>query len=415
MKIERVQSFLLSYPMPETVKLKYYGGLRTIVKRDALLIRVESDKGLVGYGPGPGSEEFHGLIEDVVAPFLKGRQLSDPDALRAQFLLGPGKDAETLKAYCAVEVALYDLVGKELGVPVSELVGGRVRNQIHLYGSAGMYQPPEGYAAEAAGVAGLGYRAYKMRPALGPEEDVRTVELMREAVGHGVDLMVDAHSWWRMGDRSYNYELVEQMAKEMGSYDIAWLEEPLPPADHAAYQKLRETGYVAVASGEHEPSEDGFRELILDGCVDYVQMDVVCQGGYLACRRILSEVARQGQRFAYHCWGTDLEVMAAAQLGICWPEAVVEWLEYPVYTTPALKTMYPFPLAQDILKEPLEIENGELRVPEKAGLGVEVDETVVERYPWIPGPWSFFRLESPAQTFAVTSDHSVPWAGEMPA
>ncbi|MBM3813491.1 MAG: mandelate racemase/muconate lactonizing enzyme family protein [Acidimicrobiia bacterium] len=415
MKIERVQSFLLSYPMPEVVKLDYYGGLRTIVKRDALLIRVQADNGLIGYAPGQGSEGFHERIEKTVAPFLQGRTLSDPDALRAQFVQGAGKDQETMKAYCAVEVALYDLVGKQLGVPVSELVGGRVRNRIQLYGSAGMYQPPEGYAAEAVGMMEQGFRAYKMRPALGPDEDLRTVELMRQAVGHGFDLMVDAHSWWRMGDRSYSYEMVEQLAREMGSHDIAWLEEPLPPADHAAYKKLCDTGYVAVASGEHEPNEEGFRDLILDRCVDYVQMDVVCQGGYLTCRRILSEVARQGQRFAFHCWGTDLEVMAAAQLGICWPETVVEWLEYAVYTTPKLKTMYPFPLALEILKQPLEIEHGELFVSEKPGLGVEVDESVVEKYPWIPGPWSFFRLDSPKQTFAVTSDHSVPWAGEMPA
>ncbi|MBK5294758.1 MAG: mandelate racemase/muconate lactonizing enzyme family protein [Acidobacteriia bacterium] len=415
MTIQRVQSFLLSFPLPEMEKLSYYGGLRTIVKRDAMLIRVETENGLVGYAPGPGSEEFHQRIVSTVGPFLEGRVLSDPDALRAQFVQGPGRDLETLKTYCAVEVALYDLLGKQLGAPVSELVGGRVRNRIQLYASAGMYQPPEGYAAEAEGVAELGFRAYKMRPALGPEEDVRTVELMRNTVGHGMDLMVDAHSWWRMGDRSYTYEIVEQVAREMGSFDITWLEEPIPPADHAAYQRLRETGYVAVASGEHEPDEDGFRDLILSGCVDYVQMDVVCQGGYVTCRRILSEVARQGHRFAFHCWGTDLEVAAAAHIGICWPEAVVEWLEYPVYTTARLKTMYPFPLAQEILKEPLEIEHGELMVSEKPGLGVDVDESVIERYPYIPGPWSYFRLDSPPQTFAVTSDHSIPWAGEIPA
>ena len=86
---------------------------------------------------------------------------------------------------------------------MSELIGGRVRDLIRLYGSAGMYMPPEKYAEEAASVADLGFRAYKMRPALGPEQDVRAVKLMREATGSAFDLMVDAHTWWRMGDRSY--------------------------------------------------------------------------------------------------------------------------------------------------------------------------------------------------------------------
>ena len=411
MKIDRVDSFLLSYPLPTPVVLPYYGGERTIVKRDAMLIRVRAENGLVGYGPGQGSEELHRRIQSVVAPFLAGRLLADPDALRVQFELAAGRDAELYKAYCCVEVALYDLLGKAYGAPVSELVGGRVRGSIRLYASAGMYQPPEGYAAEAAGLKELGYLAYKMRPALGPEDDLKTVRLMREAVGDGMDLMVDAHSWWRMGDRSYTPETVTRLAGEMSEHVIAWLEEPLPPRDHAAYAKLRAEQASPIAAGEHEADEAGFQDLILGECVDFVQMDVVCQGGYAAGRRILTATERAGLRFAFHCWGTDLEALAAAHLGICFPEHVAEWLEYPVYTTPRLETMYPFPLAQDILKTPLEIAHGELVVPQGPGLGIDIDESVLEKYPWIPGPWSFFKLHSPPGTFAVTGDHSIPWAG----
>ena len=226
MQIDRVDSFLLSYPMPAPVVLPYHGGERTILKRDAMLIRVRASNGLVGYGPGPGSEELHHRIKAVVAPFLAGRILADPDALRVQFeLTDAGRDPEVFKAYCCVEVALYDLLGKALGAPVSELVGGRVRGSILLYASAGMYQPPEAYAAEAAGLKDLGYRAYKMRPALGPDDDMKTIRLMREAVGEGMDLMVDAHSWWRMGDRSYSPEMVERLAAEMSEHVVTWLEE----------------------------------------------------------------------------------------------------------------------------------------------------------------------------------------------
>src|SRR5690242_11938251 len=119
------------------------------------------------------------------------------------------------RLYGAVEVALYDLIGKARGLPVSELVGGRVRDRIRLYGSAGMYMPPEAYAAEAQAVAGLGFHAYKMRPGMGPEQDAETVALMRRAVGPDFDLMVDAHTWWRMGDRSYSQDTVESLAEAM--------------------------------------------------------------------------------------------------------------------------------------------------------------------------------------------------------
>jgi L-alanine-DL-glutamate epimerase-like enolase superfamily enzyme len=374
-----------------------------------MFVRVEADNGLVGYAPGPGSETVHQAVTSIIAPFLEGRILADPDALRVLFLQGPGADAELAKIYCAVEIALYDLAGQGRGVPVSELLGGRVRDTIRLYGSAGMYMSPDAYAAEAAAVSGMGFRAYKMRPAAGPEQDLETVRLMRKAVGPDFDLMVDAHTWWRMGDRSYSPSIVEQLAQDMASQRIAWLEEPLPPDDHAAYLALKEKDLVPLASGEHEPNEERFLDLILTQAVDYVQMDVCCQGGYSLGRRLFAEIARQGLRFAFHSWGTALEVAAAAHLGICWPQMVVEWLEYPCYSTPGTAGMYPFPLAAEILTQPLEIERGELIVPRTPGLGVKVDETVIERYPWIPGPWSLFRTESPGETRAVTSDHSVPW------
>jgi L-alanine-DL-glutamate epimerase-like enolase superfamily enzyme len=412
MKIKNVRSFLLSYPFAEPLRLPFFGGERTILKRDAMFIRVEADNGLVGYAPGPGSEKARQAIERVVAPFLAERTLRDPDALRVQFLEGPGRNPDLAKIYCCAEIALYDLVGKALGAPVSELLGGRVRDRIRLYGSAGMYMPPAQYAAEAAAIAEMGFKAYKMRPALGPEKDLETVRLMREAVGPDFDLMVDAHTWWRMGDRSYSAATIEQIARDMAEYHIAWLEEPLPPDDHAAYLRLKEKDIVPLASGEHEPSEERYLDLILTQAVDYVQMDVCCQGGYAMGRRLFGEIARQGLRFAFHSWGTALEVIAAAHVGICWPQTVVEWLEYPCYSTATRAGMYPFPLASEILKDPLELDHGDLSVPRGPGLGLTVDDSVVERYPWIPGPWSYFEIASPAERRAVMSDHSVQWDGE---
>ncbi len=409
MKITSVRSYLLSYPFPEPIRLPFWGGERTLVKRDAMVIRVETDAGLVGYAPGPGSEAAQKAIEGTIAPFLVDRSLADPDALRVLFAKGPGADPEMFKVYGSVEIALYDLTGKALGLPVSELVGGRVRERIRLYGSAGMYMPPEAHAAEAAAIAALGFRAYKMRPAQGPEQDLEAVRLMREAVGPDFDLMVDAHTWWRMGDRSYSLETVENLASGMADFNVAWLEEPLPPDDHAAYLRLKEKDLIPLASGEHEPNEERYLDLILTQAVDYVQMDVCCQGGYNLGRRIVAEIARQEMRFAFHSWGTALEVIAAAHLGVCWPDTVVEWLEYPCYSSPGRAGMYPFPLAAEILAEPLDLDHGDLIVPRAPGLGIVVDESVIERYPWIPGPWSFFHTDSPRETRAVSSDHSVKW------
>src|SRR6266542_6544603 len=136
MKITKVHSFLLSHPFAEPIRLPFYGGERTILKRDAMLIRVDTDAGLTGYAPGPGSEAAQRAIERTIAPFLEGRTLADPDALRVQFLDTFRHHLELGKIYGALEVARYDLIGKGRGLAVSELVGGGVRDRIRLYGSA---------------------------------------------------------------------------------------------------------------------------------------------------------------------------------------------------------------------------------------------------------------------------------------
>jgi L-alanine-DL-glutamate epimerase-like enolase superfamily enzyme len=269
--------------------------------------------------------------------------------------------------------------------------------------------PPERFAEEAAAIQAMGFTAYKMRPALGPEHDVETVRLMRQATGPDFGLMVDAHSWWRMGDKSFSEKTVLEVSRAIARYKPTWLEEPLPPDDHAAYRKLRAAKIVPVATGEHEQEESGFADLMDTNAADYIQMDVCCQGGFAMGQRIFAGVAQHGLRFAFHSWGTTLEVLAAAHLGVCSPAHVVEWLEYPCYANNGQAGMYPFPLSDEILREPLRIEKGDLLVPKTPGLGVDVDERVLEKYPFIPGPWSFFKIHSPPETIAVTGDHSVKW------
>ena len=403
MKITEVQAFLMSCPLPKPLLLPFWNGERTILKRDAMLIRVKADNGLVGYAPGPAHERAAKEIKNTIGPFLIGK-----DPLRWKEFDFKG-ELEISKTYRAVEIAIIDLAARFEGCALSELIGGRKRDRIKLYGSAGMYMSPERFAEEAAAIASMGFVAYKMRPALGPEQDLETVRLMRKAVGPDVGLMIDAHSWWRQGDKSFSPELVTEVATAMAEYKPTWLEEPIPPEDHGAYRKLRASKIVPVATGEHEHDEAGFNDLIDTDAADYIQMDVCCQGGFTMGQRVFAAVARKNLRFAFHSWGTALEVLAAAHLGICWSADVVEWLEYPCYSNGGRPGMYPFAVADEILREPLAIDGSDLIVPKGPGLGIEIDERVMEKYPFIPGPWSFFKINSPPETVAVTGDHSVKW------
>jgi L-alanine-DL-glutamate epimerase-like enolase superfamily enzyme len=403
MRIKNVEAFLMSFPMPEEVRLPFWGGLRTIVKRDAMLIRIKTDTELTGYAPGPAHERALHEINGQIREFLL-----EKDPLKwKEFDFRGG--TELKKTYHACEVALFDLVSRYEGCPISELMGGRKRDRIKLYGSAGMYMPPERYAEEAAAVREMGFRGYKMRPALGPEEDLRTLELMRKTCGPDMELMIDAHTWWRMGNKSYSPGTITGLAQSMSPYRPCWLEEPLPPENHRAYRELRSKGFVDIATGEHEQEFSGFESLASMKATDFLQMDVCCQGGFEMGLNVFDLAARNGLKFAFHSWGTMLEVLAAAHLGICREESVVEWLEYPCYSAPGRKGMYPFPLSDEILTGELQVSDGYVHVPDVPGLGIKVNEKVIHKYPFIPGPWSFFHQESPKETIAVTGDHSIKW------
>lgn len=407
MRINNVQAFLMSFPMPEEIALPFWGGLRTISKRDAMLIKVSTDNGLTGWAPGPAHERAQNDITEKIKPFLLGK---DPMQWRT-FDFRHQPDIE--KTYHAAEVAIIDLHARYEGCAVSELMGGRKRDKMKLYGSAGMYMRPEGYAEEAAAIQDMGFTAYKMRPALGPAEDLRTVELMRKATGKDMGLMIDAHTWWRMGNKSYSPVVVANLAEAMSPYQPYWLEEPLPPEDHQAYRALRSTIPFPLASGEHEQELSGFADLANTRAVDFLQMDVCCQGGFEFGLKVFDLAGDNGLKFAFHSWGNSLEVLAAAHLGICRDESIVEWLEYPCYATATRKGMYSFPLSDEILTDPLDIHNGYLYVPSGPGLGISVNEDIIDKYPFIPGPWSFFHQDSPRETIAVTGDHSVKWITEQ--
>jgi L-alanine-DL-glutamate epimerase-like enolase superfamily enzyme len=410
MIIKSIEPQLLSCPLPEPVIFRFYGGQRTIFKRDAMVVRIETQDGAVGYAPGPASEDAVRKIEKEIAPHLLGQKLVDPSHFVEDMLDKHGDKIWSTAG--AVEVALYDLWGKANQCSVTDFFGGRKQESVSCYGSAGMYQTAERYAEEAAAVCELGFEAYKYRPALGPAEDLRTVELMREAVTSEVGLCLDAHAWWRMGDRSYSPAIVEFLAEAIAMHGITWLEEPLPVEDRDAYAKIKSLGYVDIAAGEHEKDFLGFRSLLGRDCVDIVQADVSHHGGFSGISKIIDLCERRFATFAFHNWGTALETVVDALIGSCFPRQTARWLEYPQYAHRDKRVMYPFPLSDELVPDAPVPEKGELSLPDGYGLGVEVNEEVFSKYPYQKGPWSKFEIDSPKSTQYLSGDHAQTWADE---
>jgi L-alanine-DL-glutamate epimerase-like enolase superfamily enzyme len=213
-----------------------------------------------------------------------------------------------------------------------------------------------------------------------------------------------------MGDKSYDASTIETLARDIAPFGITWLEEPLPLDDRAAYADLKAKGIVPIAAGEHEHDLAGFKCLVESGSVDIAQADVSHHGGFSGVAEIIRLCESNEVAFAFHNWGTALETVVDALIGSCFRRETARWLEYPQYAHRDPRVMYPFPLSDELVPEMPVPEKGELSLPDGPGLGITVDESVFEKYPYLPGPWSIFELESPPTKLALSGDHALPWA-----
>jgi L-alanine-DL-glutamate epimerase-like enolase superfamily enzyme len=405
MRVTDIDVHTLSSAIEPPQEREFYGGVRRLLKRDFALATVTTADGSVGYAPaaasssamreyfeGASAEDLADLLKTRVQDALAGVEISEPRDFRdvvCSLELPTKLESEALSV---VDVAYFDLLGKERGAPVYELLSDeRVEpDPLELYASAGMYMEAEGYAEQAEALQERGFSAYKYRPGLGPDEDERTIRLIREAVGDEMDLMVDAHTWWKLGDRSYSYDQVVELLDRFAAYDPFWIEEPVEPMDYGAYRRLASDTTLPLAGGESEESVAGLRRLSDTG-VAFLQGDVRHHAGFTGCWECVERCAdREDVTFVPHNFGTNLGLVANAHLVAASPEDVR--LEYPVFGD-GVEAMYPFPLAEDVLASTLEVDDGYLELPDGPGLGVEVNESILDEYEYIEGPWTEFHYD----------------------
>ncbi|WP_408960290.1 mandelate racemase/muconate lactonizing enzyme family protein [Natrinema sp. 74] len=410
MHITDVRGFALSSPIEPPQDRDFHGGTRRLLKRDVVLAVVETADGLRGaasagatssamreYFEGDSHGTFADVLENEVADALEGEEIDEiTDAHeRIEATALPAR-LET-KAISAVDVALHDIRGKELGAPVYELLHERYEDPpapatvLPLYASSGMYMEPAEFAEQAGYVEEAGFFGYKYRPGIGPDADRRTIDRVSEALDE-TELMLDAHTWWKLED-GYDDETVDEIvsyADEQGAY---WIEEPVAPDDYAGYERLAATG-ATLAGGESESSPDGLLALAETGAVDFLQGDVRHHRGFTGCHRAIEYCRGRDIEFVPHNFGTWLGLLANAHLVAAAPD--VDLVEYPIFENDPLVDasgdpgMYPFDLAFDIVDGRPPVENGRLTVPDEPGLGIDIDLEVIEEYPFIEGAWTEF-------------------------
>jgi L-rhamnonate dehydratase len=277
-----------------------------------VLVEIYTDAGLVGLGNAALSPlVVKTCIDTYLKPLLLGADPWDIEHLWQQMYrrtMAFGRKGVGMTAISAIDIALWDLLGKSAKQPVYRLLGGRTKTRIPVYASRLYCMPLDELRVEAQRYKDDGYRAMKLRFGWGPmdgaegmQRNIELVRTVREVVGDGVDVMADAYMGWTL-------DYAKRMLPLLEPFHLRWLEEPVIPDDTRGYKELKAYGRVPIAGGEHEFTVFGFRDLLEANALDYIQFDTNRVGGISQARKIaaLAEayqvpvIPHAGQMHNYH-------------------------------------------------------------------------------------------------------------------
>jgi L-alanine-DL-glutamate epimerase-like enolase superfamily enzyme len=370
-RITRVEALLLRPP----------GGLDETIadgSQDGLLVRIETDEGIVGLGEVDSLPSVAKAIIDAprshkyasgLGALLVGEDPRDTGRLWQKMYEGSlyyGRRGPVAHAISGLEIALWDITGKAAGRPIHALLGGARRDRLRAYASTLMPDTVDEVRRTVSAQREAGFLAVKL--GYGPlgrdaELDVALVRAAREAGGDELDLMIDIGLAWTNARRAID------TVRRMEEYRPFWIEEPFLPDDYANYARLAEAVDTPIAAGEQEATLPDFERLI-DKCgVEVVQPDVTRAGGISECLRIADLAQRKGRRCVLHAWSTG--IIKAASLHVLAAMERAEFLEYCIQTTD---------LNQRLVTQTFPVIDGYVAVPDAPGLGVELDEDVLAEY-----------------------------------
>jgi L-rhamnonate dehydratase len=345
--------------------------------QDDLIIVVETDEGITGYGevdtaPGVGKAivdaymshgTCYGLREVVKGcdPFDNEQIWNDMWAKTYYY----GRSGPVMHVMSGIDMAIWDIMGKATGKPVHKLLGGSYTDKVRAYASALMPENKETVKKMVESYVSQGFTAIKF--GWGPlgydvHFDIELVRTARQAAGDDVEIMIDIGKRYRLKQAMYVARALEQL-------NIYWLEEPLPAEDYAGYRKLTESTTMRIATGEEESGRQAFARLINETHVDVIQPDMSRCGGLTEARKIATLAADQNLLCVPHAFKTGVLVAASIQLIAAIPHA--PFLEFSV-TESAIR--------KELLINPFVQKGGYVDVPQKPGLGIELNPDVIKKY-----------------------------------
>ena len=386
MKITKIESHVLMDPN--------YDRDACSSAQDDIVVQVHTDDGIVGIGevdtnPWVAQAMIHARGTHILGlgleEMLIGEDPLNTEALWEKLYTGSfmtGRRGLGICAIGALDIALWDIRGKALGVPCWKLLGGASKEAVTPYASllpvgetAATYR--DSLVQKAKEAKRFGFRAGKMEVCVkGPythnrlqEPDDVIVEIVaacREAVGWDFTMMVDVCYCWT------NAKEALRVLKQLEPYDLFFLETPIQLDDLEGYAYLHEHSPIRIAAGELQSTRFEFLDLMDRGKVDVVQPDVGRVGGLTEARRVSQLAADRGRLLVPHCWKTAIGIAASVHLSVTAPHCpYVEFL-------PA--SLSESPLRKELVKEEFRFVEGQIPLPQSPGLGIELDKGAIERF-----------------------------------
>ncbi len=366
MRITDIRAIRLRASLAPQRQVHSRSGQRT--HRSALLVQVQTDEGITGFGSCSGNGAIlEPMIDRVFKPLLVGKNpLQIEELWETSYFSTVAKELGSrglgVVALSGVDIALWDILGKAKGEPIFKLLGGAVREKVPVYATALYPEEPSEVVKKALAFAQKGFRAAKIKVGFDLARDIEIVRAVRAGVGRDFTLMTDAN-------QGYTLEVALKAAEAFAACGAGFLEEPLFVEDVAGHASLKAQGKVPIALGENLHTRFAFENFIARSAVDILQPDVARAGGISEVVQIAALAARHGLSVSFHTWGDAVALTASLHLAAALKNSSVMELDCTEN-----------PLRSELLKEPLEARSGFMFPPQGAGLGIELDPRALERF-----------------------------------
>ncbi|MEM8527658.1 MAG: mandelate racemase/muconate lactonizing enzyme family protein [Bacteroidota bacterium] len=384
MKITKVEAYWLRCPIE--VKKQHRSDYGLLTAFDTTLVVITTENGLQGFGEAKAAVGSSGVcasivscVENELAPILVGQDARKINELWERMYNGSrdhyaikrgrvfpilGNRGLTISAISGVDMALWDLLGKSLEVPVVQLLGGAIRPKMEAYASGG-WADADGIGEQLSGYIAKGFKSTKMRVGVMDktvEYSVKRVQNARASLGEDIKIMVDAHG-------TFSVPEAKRFCRGIEDCNLYWFEEPITSDNKQGTAEVRAMTATPIAAGESEFTRFDMRDLINLQAVDVLQPDAAIIGGITETWRVSSLAAAYQLELAPHCWGSAFSFMAGVNVAFASPSAAI--IEFSVGGNPM---MY------DLVNEKIEVKEGYLDAPTSAGLGLSVNWDFVREH-----------------------------------